>query len=51
MNQNYVGDIVDIVIAYIGYLASSFHSLVHFLQEVSLPAPLGVADGGGIGGL
>lgn len=33
------------------YLPATFHSLVHLLQEVPLPAALGVADGRGVGGL
>lgn len=33
-----------------GYLASSLHSLVDFLQEIPLPAAFGVPDGGGVGG-
>lgn len=33
------------------HLPPSLHCLVYFLQEVPLPAPLGVTDGGGVGGL
>jgi len=33
------------------YLPTALHGLVDLLQEVSLPAALGVPDGGGIGGL
>lgn len=33
-----------------GYLSSSLHSLVDFLQEIPLPAAFGVPDGGGVGG-
>ena len=33
------------------YLPTTLHSLMDLLQEVSLPAALGVTDGGGVGGL